>query len=126
MKIMAAALARFADRPVTDMTELNGNYDFTMEFSPEDFRAMMIRATIAQGSVVSGSVEARRCLLLRYPIQCRREAGAQVGVAESADRDANNRSSREDADRKVNTLGGMVPSNNFTRRRLRRGVRARA
>jgi uncharacterized protein (TIGR03435 family) len=53
MKIMAAALARFADRPVTDMTELNGNYDFTMEFSPEDFRPMMIRATIAQGSVVS-------------------------------------------------------------------------
>jgi len=35
------------------MTELKGNYDFTMEFSPEDFRAMMIRAAIAQGSVVS-------------------------------------------------------------------------
>jgi uncharacterized protein (TIGR03435 family) len=53
MKIMAAALARFADRPVVDMTELKGNYDFTMEFSPEDFRAMMIRAAAAQGSVVS-------------------------------------------------------------------------
>lgn len=50
---IAAALARFADRPVVDMTDLKGNYDFTMEFSPEDFRAMMVRATIAQGSVVS-------------------------------------------------------------------------
>jgi uncharacterized protein (TIGR03435 family) len=53
MVIMADALARFADRPVVDMTDLKGNYDFTMEFSPEDFRAMMARATIAQGSVVS-------------------------------------------------------------------------
>ena len=51
--IMVGVLARFADRPVVDMTDLKGNYDFTMEFSPEDFRAMMIRATIAQGSVVS-------------------------------------------------------------------------
>lgn len=51
--IMVGILARFADRPVVDMTNLKGNYDFTMEFSPEDFRAMMVRATIAQGSVVS-------------------------------------------------------------------------
>jgi uncharacterized protein (TIGR03435 family) len=53
MSTIAAALARFADRPVVDMTDLKGTYDFTMEFSPEDFRAMMARATIAQGSVVS-------------------------------------------------------------------------
>ena len=53
MSTIAAALARFADRPVVDMTDLKGNYDFTMEFSPEDFRAMMVRAAIAQGSVVS-------------------------------------------------------------------------
>jgi len=52
MSIMADALARFADRPVVDMTDLKGNYDFTMKFSPEDFRAMMIRAAIAQGTVV--------------------------------------------------------------------------
>jgi uncharacterized protein (TIGR03435 family) len=54
--IIAAALARFADRPVLDMTDLKRNYDFTMEFSAEDFRAMMIRATVAQGSVVSPEV----------------------------------------------------------------------
>jgi len=49
LAVIADALARFADRPVVDMTNLKGNYDFTMEFSPEDFRAMMIRAAIAAG-----------------------------------------------------------------------------
>ena len=34
------------------MTDLKGNYDFIMEFSPEDFHAMMIRAAIAQGTVL--------------------------------------------------------------------------
>jgi uncharacterized protein (TIGR03435 family) len=56
MSIIADALARFADRPVVDMTDLKGNYDFTMEFSPEDFRAMMIRAAIAQGTVLPPEV----------------------------------------------------------------------
>jgi uncharacterized protein (TIGR03435 family) len=46
---IADALARFADRPVVDMTNLKGNYDFTMQFSPDDFRVMMIRAAIASG-----------------------------------------------------------------------------
>lgn len=48
-RLMADVLARFADRPVIDMTDLNGNYDFTLEFTPEDFRAMMIRSAIAAG-----------------------------------------------------------------------------
>ena len=52
MAIISSALARFADRPVVDMTDLKGNYDFTMESSPEDFRAMMIRAAIARGTVL--------------------------------------------------------------------------
>lgn len=52
MATMAGALARFADRPVVDMTDLKGIYNFIMEFSPEDFRAMMIRAAIAQGTVL--------------------------------------------------------------------------
>ena len=56
MSTIADALARFADRPVVDMTDLKGNYDFTMEFSPDDFRAMMIRAAIAQGTVLSPDV----------------------------------------------------------------------
>lgn len=46
---IADALSRFADKPVVDMTGVHGRYDFSMEFSPEDFRAMMIRAAIASG-----------------------------------------------------------------------------
>jgi len=48
-RLMADVLARFADRPVLDMTDLKGNYDFTLDFTPEDFRAMMIRSAIAAG-----------------------------------------------------------------------------
>ena len=43
------ALSAFMNRPVVDMTNLKGKYDFVLEFSPEDFRAMGIRAAIAAG-----------------------------------------------------------------------------
>jgi uncharacterized protein (TIGR03435 family) len=56
ISVLADILARFAHRPVVDMTGLKGSYDFTMEFSPEDFRAMMIRAAVAQGSVLPPEV----------------------------------------------------------------------
>jgi uncharacterized protein (TIGR03435 family) len=46
---MADTLARFVDRPVIDTTELKGNYDFTLQFTPEDFGAMMMRAVAAAG-----------------------------------------------------------------------------
>jgi uncharacterized protein (TIGR03435 family) len=49
MTALADMLARFEDRPVVDMTDLKGNYDFTLECTPEDFRAMMIRSAIAAG-----------------------------------------------------------------------------
>ncbi len=49
MAAVADMLARFVDKPVVDMTELKGRYDFTLEFTQEDFRAMMIRAALAQG-----------------------------------------------------------------------------
>ncbi len=49
---MADTLARFVDRPVVDLTELKGNYDFTLQFAPEDFGAMMMRAAIAAGIVL--------------------------------------------------------------------------
>ena len=48
----ADTLARFMDRPVVDMTGLKGTYDFTLNFTPEDFRAMQIRAAIAAGIVL--------------------------------------------------------------------------
>jgi uncharacterized protein (TIGR03435 family) len=45
----ADLLARFADRPVVDMTGVKGRYDFTMQFSPDDFRAMRIRSALSAG-----------------------------------------------------------------------------
>lgn len=45
----ADMLARFVDRPVVDMTDMKGLYDFTVEFSPEDFHAMMIRGAVTAG-----------------------------------------------------------------------------
>jgi len=45
----AEVLSRFSERPVVDMTGLKGKYDFVLELSPEDFRAMMIRSAIAAG-----------------------------------------------------------------------------
>jgi uncharacterized protein (TIGR03435 family) len=42
-------LARFTDRPVVDMTGLKGRYDFVLQLSPEDYRAMLIRSALAAG-----------------------------------------------------------------------------
>jgi uncharacterized protein (TIGR03435 family) len=49
MAAFADVLARYVDRPVVDMTDLKGNYDMTIEFTPEDFRAMTIRGAVAAG-----------------------------------------------------------------------------
>ena len=49
MSSFAEVLARFEDRPVVDMTELKGSYDFDLEFTPEDYMAMLIRSAIAAG-----------------------------------------------------------------------------
>ena len=57
MAVLADTLARFVDRPVVDATELKGHYDLTLEFSPEDFRAMMIRSALAAGVVLPPGVE---------------------------------------------------------------------
>lgn len=50
MEMLADTLARFVDRPVVDMTKLEGRYDITFDVSEEDFRAMMLRAALASGS----------------------------------------------------------------------------
>ena len=49
MTALADMLSRFMDRPVVDTTELKGTYDFTLDLSPEDFRAMTIRSAVAAG-----------------------------------------------------------------------------
>ena len=60
MTQMADLLARFTDRPLVDMTGLKDGYTFTLSFTPEEFRAMMIRAAIAAG--MSLPAEALRLL----------------------------------------------------------------
>jgi uncharacterized protein (TIGR03435 family) len=37
---VAASLEPFADRPIVDMTGLKGRYDFAIDLTPEDYRAM--------------------------------------------------------------------------------------
>jgi uncharacterized protein (TIGR03435 family) len=53
MASLAIMLERFLDRPVMDLTGLNGSYDVTFDLSPEDYRAMLIRAAVAAGLVMS-------------------------------------------------------------------------
>ena len=52
MAALAGSLERFVDRPIVDLTELKGNYDFTLELSPEDYGAMLIRSAISAGVVL--------------------------------------------------------------------------
>jgi uncharacterized protein (TIGR03435 family) len=49
MAQFAGSIERFADRPVVDLTELKGAWDFTINLTPEDYRAMLIRAAISAG-----------------------------------------------------------------------------
>jgi uncharacterized protein (TIGR03435 family) len=52
MVSLAETLARFEDRPVVDMTGLPGHYDLDLEFTEEDYRAMLIRSAISAGVVL--------------------------------------------------------------------------
>jgi uncharacterized protein (TIGR03435 family) len=45
----ADTMARFMDKPVIDMTQLTSTYDFTLQLTAEDYRAMLIRSAIAAG-----------------------------------------------------------------------------
>lgn len=49
MDTFAETLSRFSDRPIVDFTGLKGSYDFSLEFTPEDFRMLMLRAAVQQG-----------------------------------------------------------------------------
>jgi uncharacterized protein (TIGR03435 family) len=42
-------LARFVDRPIVDMTNLPGIYDYDITVTPEDYRGMLIRSAITAG-----------------------------------------------------------------------------
>ena len=49
MTVLADQLGRFLDRPVVDMTDLRGAYDFALEFPPEEFLVMKIRTALSAG-----------------------------------------------------------------------------
>lgn len=47
--VLAETLARFMDKPVQDQTGLTAAYDITIDLTPEDFQALMIRAAVSSG-----------------------------------------------------------------------------
>ena len=49
MTYFVDVLGRFVDRPVVDMTQLTGKYDFKVDLSEDDYRAMLIRSAVAAG-----------------------------------------------------------------------------
>jgi uncharacterized protein (TIGR03435 family) len=53
MKALADLLAPFVDRPILDMTGLEGRYNVAVVLTPEDFQALMSRSVAAAGYVVS-------------------------------------------------------------------------
>jgi uncharacterized protein (TIGR03435 family) len=50
MSVFAPNLERFADRHIVDMTGLTGQYDFSFDVMPEDYRAMLLRAAVWVGA----------------------------------------------------------------------------
>jgi uncharacterized protein (TIGR03435 family) len=52
MPYLADMLSRFSQRPVVDMTDVKGAYDFKLEFPHEEFRAMTVRAAVSAGMVL--------------------------------------------------------------------------
>ena len=49
MAQLAELLTRFMDRPVVDSTGLNGQYDFSLQLTPEDRTALLVRSAINAG-----------------------------------------------------------------------------
>jgi uncharacterized protein (TIGR03435 family) len=49
MERFADTLSRFTDHPVVDRTGLSGLYDITLNFTPEDYLAMLIRSALNAG-----------------------------------------------------------------------------
>lgn len=59
-KISVDALVRmlsaYTDRPILNLTELKGNYDLTLNLTPEDYRAMLIQGAVNSGAVLPPEV----------------------------------------------------------------------
>lgn len=70
-------IERFSDRPVIDMTELKGTYDFSFDINAEDYQPMLIRAAVSAG--VSLPPQALRLLDTSSPAALA-DAVAQTGL----------------------------------------------
>jgi uncharacterized protein (TIGR03435 family) len=51
-RILADMMERYTDRPILDMTDLKGTYDFQFEVTPEDYQSLLIRAALNSGVVL--------------------------------------------------------------------------
>lgn len=49
MAYLVRGLELYMDRPIVDMTDLTGTYDFTLEVTAEDYQAMLVRAAVTGG-----------------------------------------------------------------------------
>lgn len=49
MQQVAETLALYMDRPIVDMTDLKGTYDFKIQLTEEDFRSMQIQSAVSAG-----------------------------------------------------------------------------
>lgn len=49
MDVLASQLARYSDRPIVNMTGLEGKYDLTLPVTPEDYRLLLIRSAVNAG-----------------------------------------------------------------------------
>lgn len=45
----ADAVTRFTDRPVVNMTEVPGKFDFSVDVTPEDYRTILVRSAVNAG-----------------------------------------------------------------------------
>jgi len=70
-------LERYSDRQIVDMTGLTGSYTFTIDVTPEDYMAMMIRSAVLRGQNIMP--EAKK-LLDATPSSALSDALQQVGL----------------------------------------------
>jgi len=56
MRDLVEMLSWYLERPVVDMTGLQGNYDLLLDISAEDYRAMSIRAGVVAGIALPPAV----------------------------------------------------------------------
>jgi uncharacterized protein (TIGR03435 family) len=49
LDVLVTMLERYVDRPLLNMTDLKGTYDFTLNLTQEDYRAMLVRAAVKSG-----------------------------------------------------------------------------